>query len=89
LQPLHAARLFTAALARDVPDHSRMLVGRVDNAIVAAEDLLRALLDISKLDAGGVQARPEPSLVETFLRDLVENFRPMAQEKGWNCVWPG
>lgn len=82
LQPLHAARLFTAALARDVPDHSRMLVGRVDNAIVAAEDLLRALLDISKLDAGGVQARPEPLLVETFLRDLVENFRPMAQEKG-------
>jgi hypothetical protein len=28
-------------------------------------------------------------LVETFLRDLVENFRPMAQERGWNCVWPG
>lgn len=82
LQPLHAARLFTAALARDVPEHSLVLVGRVDNAIVAAEDLLRALLDISKLDAGGVQARPEPLLLGPFLRDLVENFRPMAEEKG-------
>ncbi|MBN9145192.1 MAG: hybrid sensor histidine kinase/response regulator [Novosphingobium sp. 63-713] len=82
LQPLHAARLFTAALARDVPEHSRVLVGRVDNAIIAAEDLLRALLDISKLDAGGVQARPEPLLLAPFLRDLVENFRPMAEQKG-------
>lgn len=82
LQPLHAARLFTAALARDVPEHSRVLVGRVDNAIVAAEDLLRALLDISKLDAGGVQARPEPLLLGPFLSDLVENFRPMAEQKG-------
>lgn len=82
LQPLHAARLFTAALARDVPDGARVLVGRVDNAIVAAEALLRALLDISKLDAGGVQARPEPLLLGPFLRDLVENFRPMAEQKG-------
>jgi hypothetical protein len=27
---LHAARLFTAALARDVDDHAKLLVGRVD-----------------------------------------------------------
>ncbi len=82
LQPLHAARLFTAALAREVPDRSQGLVGRVDNAITAAEDLLRALLDISKFDAGGVQVRPEPLLLGPFLADLVEGFRPMAEGKG-------
>lgn len=82
LQPLHAARLFSAALAREVPDRARALVGRVDNAIIAAEDLLRALLDISKFDAGGVQARPEPLLLGPFLADLVEGFRPMAEGKG-------
>ncbi|PZQ22852.1 MAG: hybrid sensor histidine kinase/response regulator, partial [Sphingopyxis macrogoltabida] len=43
LQPLHAARLFTAALGRDAADGQRDLVHRVESAIVAAEDLLRSL----------------------------------------------
>ncbi|MFA7588707.1 MAG: PAS-domain containing protein, partial [Novosphingobium sp.] len=82
LQPLHAARLFIAALERDVPDNDRPLVHRVESAIQAAEGLLRALLDISKLDAGGVQPRPEPLALAPFLTDLAESFRLMAQEKG-------
>jgi len=82
LQPLHAARLFTAALDREGTDRTRTLVHRVDGAIVAAEDLLRALLDISKLDAGGVTPRPEPVTLSVFLSDLTESFRPLAEEKG-------
>jgi Na+/proline symporter/CheY-like chemotaxis protein len=82
LQPLHAARLFTAALAREVEPRSQPLLHRVDSAITAAEDLLRALLDISKLDAGGVQARPEALALAPFLADLVESFQPSAQAKG-------
>ncbi len=82
LQPLHAARLFTAALDRDVAGRAQQLVRRVDSAIVAAEDLLRALLDISKLDAGGVTPRPEPVLLGAFLADLADSFRPLAEEKG-------
>lgn len=82
LQPLHAARLFTAALQRDVPDGARPLVGRVESAIQAADDLLRALLDISKLDAGGVQPEPEPVALAPFLAELVESFRPQAEAKG-------
>lgn len=82
LQPLHAARLFTAAIERDVAAETLPLVERVQNAISAAEDLLRALLDISKLDSGGVQARPEVLALEPFLSDLVESFRPMAERKG-------
>ncbi len=82
LQPLHAARLFTAALGRDVDAGGARLVTRVEAAIVAAEDLLRALLDISKLDAGGVTPRPEPVNLGAFLADLTESFRPLAEEKG-------
>ena len=82
LQPLHAARLFTAALERDVDGRAAQMVHRVDSAIVAAEDLLRALLDISKLDAGGVTPRPEPVQLGAFLADLAESFRPLAEEKG-------
>lgn len=82
LQPLHAARLFSAALERDVSGDALVLVERVEGAIVAAEDLLRALLDISKLDAGGVQARPETLVLAPFLSDLAESFRPMCEGKG-------
>jgi len=82
LQPLHAARLFTAALNRDVAQPLHPLVERVESAIGAAEDLLRALLDISKLDAGGVEARPEPLPLAPFLTALAESFRPMAESKG-------
>mgnify|MGYP001764893423 CR=1 FL=1 len=82
LQPLHAARLFTAALQRDAQATAGPLAQRIDGAIVAAEDLLRALLDISKLDAGGVTPRPEPVALGAFLSDLVESFRPLAEEKG-------
>lgn len=82
LQPLHAARLFTAALERDVPERGQPLVRRVESAIIAAEDLLRALLDISKLDAGGVQPAPEALDLAPFLTGLAESVRPMAQEKG-------
>ena len=82
LQPLHAARLFTAALARETSVAAQGLVGRVDSAIVAAEDLLRALLDISKLDAGGVQPAPELLDLAPFLGGLVEGFRPLAEGNG-------
>jgi len=82
LQPLHAARLFAAALEREIPKESLSLVQRVESSLSAAEDLLRALLDISKLDAGGVQAKPEVLAVAPFLDDLVESFRPSARAKG-------
>ncbi|AEG51312.1 multi-sensor hybrid histidine kinase [Sphingobium chlorophenolicum L-1] len=82
LQPLHAARLFTAALQREVEGMPHILAQRVDSAIVAAEGLLRALLDISKLDAGGVQPSPEPIDLAPFLANLADGFAPMAKEKG-------
>ncbi|MFM5954231.1 MAG: PAS-domain containing protein, partial [Novosphingobium sp.] len=82
LQPLHAARLFAAALEREVEDRPRQLAYRVESAIVAAEDLLRALLDISKLDAGGVKPQPEVVDLGMFLTDLIDSFRPQAEEKG-------
>lgn len=81
LQPLHAARLFTAALDR-AWQGNKDLVRQVEGSIVAAEELLRALLDISRLDAGGVIPRPEPVTLHAFLTQLGEGFRPLAGEKG-------
>ncbi|MCX7284002.1 MAG: PAS domain-containing hybrid sensor histidine kinase/response regulator [Novosphingobium sp.] len=82
LQPLHAARLFTSALDRTLDGRDKQLAGRIDRSILSAEALLRALLDISKLDAGGIQPSPEPIALAPLIGELVETLRPLAEEKG-------
>ncbi|WP_298284680.1 PAS domain-containing hybrid sensor histidine kinase/response regulator [Novosphingobium sp.] len=82
LQPLHAARLFTSALDRNLEGRDKQLAGRIDRSILSAEALLRALLDISKLDAGGIQPSPEPVELAPLIGELVETLRPLAEEKG-------
>jgi signal transduction histidine kinase len=82
LQPLHAARLFTGALALDANPAQRELTDQVDSALLGAEDLLRSLLDISKLDAGGVVPNPSVIALAPFLRELTDGFRPSAKAKG-------
>lgn len=82
LQPLHAARLFSAALGRDLQDAQRPLLDRLDRSIGSAEALLRALLDISRLDAGGVTAERQPVQVRPLLAELVDTMAPLARERG-------
>ncbi|MPT48666.1 MAG: hybrid sensor histidine kinase/response regulator [Sphingobium sp.] len=90
LQPIHAARLFTAGLGRQLPENLRPLLGGVSSSIEAAEALLRSLLDISKLDAGGVQPQPALFPVRPLLMELAEIFTPQAQAKGLTIrVGPG
>ena len=81
LQPLHAARLFTAALRRDLDAKQADLLGRVDRSIDSADALLRTLLDISKLDAGGISAQPENIAAHTLLTDIVATLQPLAAAK--------
>lgn len=82
LQPLHAARLFSAALGRELSDRPLQTLHRLDRSIQSAEELLRALLDISKLDAGGVKPDIEPVRLRPLLTGLVETMMPLAREKG-------
>ncbi len=90
LQPLHAAMLFSAALRRRLEAPEQAMLARLDRSIEAANDLLGALLDISKLDAGGVTLVPDRFAVRPLLADLAESFQPLAAEKGLSLrVGPG
>lgn len=82
LQPLHAARLFCAALDQETNEESRALVRNIDRAIGSADALLRALLDVSKLDAGGVQPKPETFALAGLVEELAQEFAPLAAERG-------
>ena len=82
LQPLHAARLFSAALRRESDKAQQGLLGKLDRSIDSAESLLRALLDISKLDAGGVTPSKEVLQLRPLLVEMAETMTPLAREKG-------
>jgi CheY-like chemotaxis protein len=79
LQPLHAARLFTTALAEQ---RNEPLVGRIDASLRPVETLLGALLDVSKLDAGAVAAQPIAFGIDQLLSTLAEEFTAIARERG-------
>jgi Na+/proline symporter/signal transduction histidine kinase len=84
LQPLGAARLFNAALrSRAGQDGDlRGLSESVDNSLAAAGELLEGLLDISRLDAGGVRAEITEFDVGDLLNSLLKQFAPVAAQRG-------
>jgi signal transduction histidine kinase/ActR/RegA family two-component response regulator len=69
LQPLNAAKLFAALLNEhrdEMTSEQSKLVARVESGLLSVEDLLSALLDISRLDT----AAPEPDRVHFYVRDI-------------------
>ena len=83
LQPITAARLFNHSVAECAADPAevRRLVNSVDQSLATANDLLRALLDISRLDAGGIQPKPALLGVREFLRGIEAEMRASANEQ--------
>jgi PAS domain S-box-containing protein len=83
VQPLNAARLFASALAeRPLGLDERALVGRIDGALHAVDDLLAALLDISKLDGGGLAPNVTRFALDAFLDELGAEFGALAEARG-------
>jgi signal transduction histidine kinase/CheY-like chemotaxis protein len=81
-QPLHAAHLFTHALAQGIGEHAqRETVAHIDSALSSAEGLLGGLLDISRLDAGGMPMERRTFAAADLLVNLAAEFRVLAADK--------
>jgi PAS domain S-box-containing protein len=80
LQPMNAARLFVSILRQhqDEKGEQARLVMRIDRSLTATEDLLKALLDISKLDSGMYEPEPEVIAVDELFEQLRRRFKPIA-----------
>ncbi|WP_374593490.1 ATP-binding protein [Aquabacterium sp.] len=87
-QPVHALGLLLRVLdtlVRHVkPDLAQIqqVVGQSRQALHGLSHLLAALLDISRLDAGVVEIRPEPLNLQAFFEQLRSEFGPEAQRRG-------
>jgi signal transduction histidine kinase/CheY-like chemotaxis protein len=82
-QPLHAMGLFAAALSSRAQDvQVRHLVGSINASVEALERLFSALMDVSKLDAGAIEARRASFPLAPVLDRLEREFGPLASAKG-------
>ena len=82
-QPLHALGLFVAQLRTRLDAGERdQLLDRIDAAVAAMNELFKALLDISKLDAGILHTDVSEFPVEQLLKRIETTFAAAAREKG-------
>jgi signal transduction histidine kinase/CheY-like chemotaxis protein len=82
-QPLHALNLFVAQLRTETdPAERSRVIGQIDAAVTAMNDLFNALLDISKLDAGVLAPELTSFPVADLLKHMETTFAPAAREKG-------
>src|SRR6202030_2466589 len=83
LQPLSAARLYVTSLVeRQGGRDDGALVGNIDASLEAVEEILGALLDISRLDAGAMKPEIATFRIDDLLRQLEVEFAPLARENG-------
>jgi len=83
LQPLHAAQLFTDALSQQLPEaRQRETALQVRGALDSTTDLLTGLLDMSRLEAGGLLPEPRDLPLMEVLEPLASEFRVLAHERG-------
>lgn len=82
LQPLNAARLYiTSLVERNTQSEDRRLVRNIDASLEAVEEILGALLDISRLDTGAMRPDITTFALQPVLDQLKLEFDPIAMEK--------
>ena len=82
-QPLHAMGLFAEALRSKSRDPEvAALVNSINESVDALEGLFGELLDITRIDTGGVDVNPQPVRLRDLFARLRLHFEPVAFEKG-------
>ncbi|MVA59159.1 PAS domain-containing hybrid sensor histidine kinase/response regulator [Agrobacterium vitis] len=87
LQPLNAARLYSSALVERLGQSDNAgLVRNIDSALESVEQILGAVLDLSRLDTGAMKPRFATVPLQGLLERIRTDFEPMALEKNLKLV---
>lgn len=82
-QPLHALGLFVAQLARmDWTDKRQEIFRNMEVSVTSLQEMLGALLDLSKLDADGYRPDVKPFALGVLLQRVAREMDPVAAERG-------
>ncbi|MVV48137.1 hybrid sensor histidine kinase/response regulator [Pseudomonas sp. PB120] len=85
MQPLNAARLFSAALSHQddgLSSEAQKLVHHLDSSLRSAEDLISDLLDISRLENGKITPDAKPFVLNELFDTLGAEFKALARDQG-------
>jgi signal transduction histidine kinase/CheY-like chemotaxis protein len=88
-QPLQALMLFSDAMqevARE--EETKHLAGQIGKSVNALVEMFDELLDVSRLEAGIVEARWQNFELQSLLDRLYVDMAPLAQGKGLNFSMP-
>ncbi len=86
LQPLNAARLYATSLVErydrepEPPGQYGEIVRNLDGSLESVEEILTALLDISRLDAGAMKAEFSVFRIQELFDQLRIEFEPLARK---------
>jgi PAS domain S-box-containing protein len=82
-QPLHAISMFLSVLRSDPPPaRTRVILDNITAAVASMQRMFNGLLDVVRLDAGMMTARPETFPLQAAFDALATTFEPDAQSKG-------
>lgn len=83
LQPLNAANLSISALAElQTTERGKQLARQVEQSLLTMDELLRTLLDISRLDSGALKPEVTAVPLNAILTSLSSDFGPIAAARG-------
>jgi signal transduction histidine kinase len=83
LQPINAARLFTASLQNHLTDKREVeLTKNIAQSLLAADELIADLLDVSRLETGKLSTQVRPFVLSEVLKPLANEFQVLAEENG-------
>ncbi|MGH1367995.1 MAG: PAS-domain containing protein [Maritimibacter sp.] len=83
LQPLSAAKLYLSSVGDDALEpQTREVLDKAGNALASVENILEALLDISKLDSGKAEIHTTEVPLGVLFGQLHDELEPIARQKG-------
>lgn len=81
-QPMHALSLLVSAAQRETdPMAQAVIIRRIEAGTSSLSDLLNSLLDISRLDGGGVHVHKEDFALEVVMHKLEDTYQSLAEDK--------
>ncbi len=82
-QPIQAIRLFLDPLKRSALNNDQLTITNfISDGVDSLSDLLDALLDVSKLDAGVIEMAPQAWSIEEIFAQLDKEISPQALTQG-------
>ena len=83
MQPLNAARLFSSSLSQQHPQGELAnTLHHLDDSLVAAEELISTLVEISTLDAGTISPKLSHFPADQMLQKLAAELTLLCHQKG-------